>query len=428
MNPILIKNGRVIDPQNGLDDKTDILIKDGKIFDISKNIAVNTLSSLEIIDASGKIVMPGLIDMHVHFRDPGREDEETLRTGTMAAAAGGFTSVTCMANTFPAADNDSVIEYIISKAKKDGIINVFPIGAVTIGLKGEHLAEIGKMKDAGAVAFSDDGKCIMNSQIMRNAIEYAKQFGALIISHCEDHNLSFGGHMNESYLSTILGIKGIPASAEEIMVDRDIALAEEYDARLHIAHVSTAGSVERIRKAKEKGIKITCETAPHYFTLTEAAVEGYNTNAKVNPPLRSEKDIAAVIKGLKEGVIDAIASDHAPHSIEEKSVEFNSAANGICGLETSFGLVISELVDTNILPLPEAVRKMSSNPASILKLGKGTLSKGSDADVVIADITKEYIVDINKFSSMCKNSPFNGWKLKGKILYTIVDGKIIFKQ
>lgn len=425
MKELLIKNGRVIDPLNDVDDKRDLLVRDGKIVEISRNINAGPLC--EVIDASGKIVMPGLVDMHVHLRDPGREDEETIATGTRAAAAGGFTSIACMANTDPVADNSSVIEYIVSQAKKEGIVNVFPIGAVTVGLKGEVLAEIGRMREKGAVAFSDDGRCIMNSRIMRNALEYAKQFNTVIISHCEDHNLSSGGHMNESYLSTILGIQGIPVSAEEAMVDRDISLAEEYNAQVHIAHVSTAGSVERIKRAKEKGIKITCETAPHYFALTEAAVEGYNTYAKVNPPLRSEKDVAAIINGLKDGVIDAIASDHAPHSIEEKNVEFTLAANGMCGLETTFGLVISELVETKILALSQAVRKLTINPATILGINKGDLSVGSDADIVIADITKEFIVDRNKFESLSKNSPFNGWKLKGKILYTIAAGEIVYK-
>lgn len=425
MKELLIKNGRIIDPRNGIDDKRDLLVRDGKIAEISKSINAGPLC--EIIDALGTIVMPGLVDMHVHLRDPGREDEETIGTGTRAAAAGGFTSIACMANTDPVADNSSVIEYIISQAKKEGIINVFPVGAVTVGLKGEVLAEMGRMKEKGAVAFSDDGRCIMNSQIMRNALEYAKQFNAVIISHCEDHNLSKGGHMNESYLSAILGIQGIPAAAEEAMVDRDISLAEEYDAKLHIAHVSTAGAVERIKRAKEKGIKVTCETAPHYFALTEAAVEGYNTNAKVNPPLRSEKDVAAVISGLKEGVIDAIASDHAPHSIEEKNVEFTLASCGICGLETTFALVISELVETKIISLSDAINKLSSVPAKILGINKGDLSVGRDADIVIADITKEFIVDRNKFASLSKNSPFHGWKLKGRVLYTIDAGKIVYK-
>ncbi|MFA5104207.1 MAG: dihydroorotase [Candidatus Margulisiibacteriota bacterium] len=425
MSFILLKGAVVVNPASGLNEERDILIEGGKIKDIGKNLSVGP--ACEKIDVSGKTIFPGLIDMHVHLRDPGRPDKETIETGTRAAAAGGFTSVACMANTDPVADNDSIIEYIAAKAKKCGAANVFPIGAITKGLKGEELAEMGKMFSIGAVAFSDDGKCAMNSLVMRHALEYAGQFGAVIISHSEDHNLSDGGFMNESYLSAILGLKGVPALSEEIMVERDIALASAYG-HVHIAHVSTAGSVERIRAAKTKGVRVTCETAPHYFTLTEAAVEGYNTNAKMNPPLRSENDVKAIIKGLKDGTIDVIASDHAPHTAEEKNVEFALAASGISGLETMLGLVISELVETKELTLTEAIGKMTVNPSVILGIQKGQIKQGADADLTIVDMGKEWVVDSSRFISKGKNTPFNGWRLKGRVIHTIVDGKFVVKD
>ena len=326
MGFLLIKGGTVVDPSSGLNDERDILIENGRIVDMGRNLSVGP--KCDVINAKGKTVFPGLIDMHVHLRDPGREDKETIETGTRSAALGGFTSVACMANTDPVADNNSVIEYIVAKSKASGASNIFPVGAITKGLKGEELAEMGRMREAGAVAFSDDGRCVMDSTVMRHALEYAGNLGAVIICHSEDHNLSAGGFMNESYLSTIWGLKGIPQAAEEIMVQRDIILASEFG-RVHIAHVSTAGSVEKIRDAKTAGVPVTCETAPHYFALTESAIEGYNTNAKMNPPLRGERDVAAVIQGLKDGTIDVIASDHAPHTAEEKNVEFAIAASGI---------------------------------------------------------------------------------------------------
>lgn len=425
MSFILLKGGIVVNPASGLNEERDILIEGEKIKDIGKNLSVGP--ACEKLDISGKTVFPGLIDMHVHLRDPGRPDKETIETGTRAAAAGGFTSVACMANTDPVADNDSVIEYITSKAKKSGAVNVFPIGAITKGLKGEELAEMGKMFSSGAVAFSDDGRCVMNSLVMRHALEYAGQFGAVIISHSEDHELSDGGLMNESYLSTILGLKGIPALSEEAMVERDLVLASAYG-HVHIAHVSTAGSVERIRAAKTKGVRVTCETAPHYFTLTEAAVEGYNTNAKMNPPLRSENDVKAIIEGLKDGTIDVIASDHAPHTAEEKHIEFALAANGISGLETMLGLVISELVDTKELTLMEAIAKMTVSPAVILGIQKGQIKQGADADLTIVDLGKEWVVDSSRFISKGKSTPFDGWRLKGKVVHTIVGGKFAVRD
>ncbi len=425
MSILLIKSGHVVDPASGINEERDVLIENGKIKEVARNISAHP--GFEIINAKGKHVFPGLIDMHVHFRDPGREDKETVFTGSLAAALGGFTTVACMANTDPVADNQAVIEYIINRAKAAGLVNVLPVGAITKGLKGEELSEMGKMIEAGAIAFSDDGRCLMDSSVMRHALEYAGQFNKVIISHSEDHHLSDGGMMNESYLSTILGLKGIPASAEESMVQRDILLARDFG-RVHIAHVSTAGSVDLIRRAKAKDIPVTCETAPQYFCLTEAAVEGYNTNAKMNPPLRSEKDLEAVISGLRDGTIDCIACDHAPHNQEEKMVEFAKASNGIVGLETSLGLVLTELVETKALTLADVVAKMSLNPANILGLKKGALKPGYDADVTIVDMNKEWTVDPDKFASKSRNTPFSGWKLKGRATHTIVGGRVVIKE
>ena len=425
---ILIKNGRVVDPGQGMDREANVLIVDGKISSVSAVPPKSVPHDCEVLDASGLIVTPGLIDMHCHLRDPGIAEEETIASGTMSAAAGGYTTVACMANTTPVADSPAVIEYIISKAAAEGIVNVLPVAAATKGLGGEEISEMGLLLETGAVAFSDDGKPIMNSNVMRHVLEYAKQFKALIISHCEDANLSHGGVMNEGYLSTVLGLKGIPRAAEETMIERDCMLAKEFDARIHIAHVSTAGSVDIIRKAKADGVKVTCETAPHYFTLTEGQVEGYNTNAKVNPPLRTEADVKAIVKGLKDGTIDAIATDHAPHLIDEKNVEFKDAASGIVGFETALPLILTELVDTGVLTLAKAIEKITCNPAQILSRKAGTFKVGYSGDATIIDLKKPYTVDIKSFQSKSKNSPYDGWKLKGKAVATIVSGKIVMKD
>ena len=422
---LLIRAGRVIDPASNFDSTADILISDSKIKTVSPKIS--SPKNASVLDAENLLVFPGLIDMHCHLRDPGDPEEETIASGTRSAAIGGFTSIACMANTSPVIDNPSLIKYVVSKALLEGVVNVFPIGAVSKGQKGEELAEIGRMIGEGAVAFSDDGRPILNSEIMRRALEYARQFDIPIISHAEDITLSAGGQMNESYKSTVLGLAGIPHLAEEVMVMRDIMLAAEFG-KVHIAHVSTKGSVDLIRKAKADGIKITCETCPHYFTLTEEEIEGYNTNAKVNPPLRGEKDLEAIIAGLKDGTIDVIATDHAPHRSEEKNVEFGAAASGMVGFETAFSLVLSELVDSGALTLKKALEKLTVNPAKILNIKKGVLKAGWDADITIVDPKAEWTVDVNKFSSKSKNSPFHGFTLKGKVLYTIVGGKIIVKD
>jgi len=424
---ILIKNGHIIDPLNNMDERLDIYIENGNIAEIDKNLDY-TGYDIEVIDAEGKLVLPGLIDMHCHLREPGYEYKEDIESGSRSAAVGGFTSIACMPNTNPVIDNQAVVEYIISKAKSTGIVNVYPIGAITKGLKGEELAEIGELKFAGVVAISDDGKPVMNPDLMKRALQYAGMFDTPVISHCEDLHLVDEGVMNEGYMSTYLGLKGITRAAEEVMVARDVILSEVTGTPVHIAHVSTAGSVDIIRNAKRKGVKVTCETCPHYFTLTDKAVDGYNTAAKMNPPLRTDKDVEAIKEGLKDGTIDVIATDHAPHHIDEKNIEFNLAANGIVGFETALPLGITYLVEPGILTMNELVQKMCVNPARILGLNKGTLGIGKPADIIIIDKDEEYIVDISKFQSKSKNSPYDGYKLKGTVHYTIVGGRIVVSQ
>ena len=417
---ILIKNGHVIDPANKVDEKLDVLVTDGKIAKLGKPGSLSD-NSARVIDASGKLVVPGLIDMHVHLREPGFEYKETIATGTAAAKAGGFTSVCCMPNTNPVNDSRSVTEFILAQAR-NASARVFPIGAITKGSKGEELTEMAELHTAGCFAVSDDGKPVMNAAIMRRAMEYSKIFDLLVISHCEDSSLSDKGVMNEGVVSTELGLRGIPRSAEDVMTGRDISLAELTGCRLHIAHVSTAGAVRLVRDAKARGLKVSAETCPHYFSLTEEAVLGYNTMAKRNPPLRTADDVAAIKQGLKDGTIDVIATDHAPHALDEKSGEFDYAPFGVVGLETALGLTF-KLVDEGALSLSEAVRKLTNNPASILKIGEGTLTAGSDADITIIDPNTEWTVDASQFKSKSKNTPFNGWKLGGRAVQTIVGGR-----
>lgn len=421
---LLIKNGRVIDPANNIDDSLDMLVEENIIKKVSKGIKAE--GSVKVIDAKGKIVSPGLIDIHTHLREPGFEYKETIKTGTMAAAAGGFTAICCMPNTNPINDNRAVTEFILSKSAKEGIVNVLPIGAITKGSQGKALAEISDMVNTGCVAISDDGKGVMDAEVMRRGLEYTKAFDIPVIAHCEDANLSSGGVMNEGFASTMLGLRGIPKAAEEVMVVRDIALAELTGARLHIAHVSSAGSVESIRSAKKRGVKVTSETCPHYFTLTEDAVIGYNTNAKVNPPLRTKEDVKAIKVGLKDGTIDIIASDHAPHAVHEKEIEFDYASFGMIGLETSLPLILS-LVREGVLTLNDAVARVTINPARLLKLKKGTLSEGADADITIIDTESEWVVEANNLKSKSKNTPFAGMKMKGRAVMTIVGGKIVYE-
>lgn len=416
-----------------MDGVGDILIEEGKIKGVGnlglgigkkENSDPQPLpSDLKVIDAAGLYVLPGLIDMHTHLREPGFEYKETIRTGTAAALKGGFTTVCAMPNTNPVNDNSSVTDFIIRKAIQEGACTVYPIGAITRGQMGEELAEMGIMCSEGCVAFSDDGRPVMNSLIMRRALEYSKAFNVPIISHCEDLNLSEGGVMNEGLLSVTLGLRGIPPEAEGVMIARDIALAGLTKGRLHIAHVSTEDSVRLIREAKERNVQVTAETCPHYFSIAEEAVGGYNTNAKVNPPLRTEKDIDAIKQGLKDGAIDVIATDHAPHHRDEKLREFDQAPSGISGLETALGLSM-RLVEEGILSLSQLVERMSLNPSRILGLNRGTLQAGAFADITILDMKKEFRVEADKFISKGKNTPFEGWILKGMPVVTICRGKI----
>lgn len=425
---ILVKNGHLVDPSQALDRAFDLLIDGEKIKVIQPRAAGQRSPSEElavdkVIDARGMYVLPGFVDMHAHLREPGFEYKETIRTGTAAAVKGGFTSVCAMPNTVPVNDNAGITEFILQKAQKEGLCSVFPIGAITKGQRGEELSEMGMMKDTGCIAFSDDGRPVVSSVVMRRALEYSKAFDVPIISHCEDLSLSEGGVMNEGLLSQRLGLKGIPKAAEETVVFRDIAIAELTGGRLHIAHVSAEGSVRMIREAKKRGVKVTAETCPHYFTITEDAVKGYNTNAKVNPPLRPEKDVEAVKEGLKDGTIDVIATDHAPHHRNEKVKEFDLASPGISGLETAVSLSL-RLVLEHVLTLKELVRKMALNPARILGLDKGTLKPGADADVVIINLKKRFKVIAEAFVSKGKNTPFDGWLLKGAPVVTISKGKV----
>jgi len=421
----LIKGGYVIDAKSKISDYLDILIENGKIVEIGKDI---DFVNGDIIYAEGKYVLPGLVDAHCHLRDPGQEYKEDIETGTRSAAKGGFTSIACMPNTDPVIDNQAIVKYIINKAKQEGVVNVYPIGAISKGLKGEELSEIGELKFAGAVAISDDGKPLKSSALMKKALQYSSMFDITVISHCEDPDLVDEGTMNEGYMSTILGLKGIPSAAEEIMVARELILAEYTKIPIHIAHVSTELSVDLIRHAKKRGVKVTCETCPHYFTLTEEACDGFNTLAKVNPPLRTKKDVEAIIEGLKDGTIDIIATDHAPHHPDEKNVEFALAANGMVGFETALPLSITYLVKPGHLTMEQLVEKMCVNPSKILGLNKGSLEVGSSADLTIIDMDEEFIVNIDKFSSKSKNSPFNGFKLQGTVYYTIVNGNVVVRE
>lgn len=423
---LLIKNGHVIDPANGIDEVTNIFVENGVISEVGVDNDLDGLD-IEIIDASGKIVAPGLVDMHVHLREPGQEYKEDIETGTRAAVCGGVTSVACMPNTDPVCDNETVVTYIKKRAEEVGYANVFPVGAISKGLEGKLLAEIGEMAFAGAVAVSDDGRPVENSGMMRRAIEYAKMFDVIVISHCEDPALG-EGDMNEGAVATAMGLRGISPAAEEVMAARDILVAEAIGGRVHIAHISTRGTVELIREAKKRGVKVTCETCPHYFALTEEACMGFNTNAKMNPPLRTADDVAAIKEGLADGTIDCIVTDHAPHHPDEKQCEFGYAKNGIVGLETSLGLGIKCLVKEGVLTMSQLIEKMAVNPAHILGIAKGSLAVGRAADITIFDPEKPWTVDITKLHSKGKNSPYDGFELFGKPEYVIVNGEVIVNQ
>ncbi|HPI52157.1 MAG TPA: dihydroorotase [Smithellaceae bacterium] len=418
---LLLKGARVIDPSRNLDAPMDVLVEDGKIAGCKPGIKAP--SGATVLDLAGMIVVPGLIDMHTHLREPGYEYRETVASGAAAAVAGGFTSIACMPNTRPVNDNRSVTEFILRKAAEANLANIYPIGAISMNSDGKQMTEFWDLREAGIVALSDDGNPVMDAALMRRAMEYADSLNLPVIQHCEDKNLSAGGLMNEGYPSTLLGLPGIPAIAEEIMVARDILIAEYTGTRIHFAHVSTAGSVRLIRDAKKRGLRVTAETAPHYFTLTDESLRDYDTNYKVSPPLRGKTDVSAVKEGLADGTLDAIACDHAPHGRTDKEVEFEYAANGISGLETSLGLSLS-LVHEGVLSWPELIAKMSCNPARILNLPKGTLAKGADADITVIHPELAWSVDAAAFHSLGKNSPFSGRKLKGRAVLTIVGGDI----
>lgn len=419
MSKLLIKNGTVVF-SDGVK-KCDILIDGDKIAKISENIDA---AGVKTIDASGLHVFPGLIDMHVHLREPGYEYKEDIASGSAAAVCGGFTQVCCMPNTNPVCDNAAVVGYIVARGKEVGLCKVRPIGAITVGEKGEQLAEIGKMKDAGAVAISDDGRPVSDARIMRLAMEYASDFGLICLSHCEDKSLVDGGVVNEGYNSTLAGLKGIPRAAEEIMIAREIVLAETLHKRAHICHVSTKGGVQLLREAKARGVAISAETCPHYFTLTDDIVLGYDANTKVNPPVREAEDVEAIKEGLCDGTLDCIVTDHAPHHVDEKSVEYNLAAFGISGIETSFALSYTNLVRGGVLTLEQLADRMSTAPARILNLEGGVLEEGRVADIMLADLNEKYVIDSKKFVSKGKNTPFDGTEVYGKVKYTIVDGKV----
>ena len=421
---IVVQDGTVIDPANGLEADLDLLIEEGVIRELGQP---GRFASVEAqrIDASGCVVAPGLIDMHVHLREPGYEYKETVLTGTQAAVAGGFTAVACMANTNPINDNGAVTRFIAEQARSAGLARVLPIGALSKGLHGEELAEIGEMIEAGAVAISDDGRPVMDANLMRRALEYCSMFDVPISVHEEDLCLSSGGSMNEGPTSVRLGIRGVPSVAEDVMVARDIALARLTRGRVHIAHISTRRSVDLVRQARVEGLAVTAEVAPHHFTLTEEAVEGYNTNAKMSPPLRLADDVAAMKDGLRDGTIDAIATDHAPHHRDEKEVEFDQAAHGVTGLETALPLTL-HLVRDGVLSLSEAIRKLTVNPARILGLPSGTLAVGKPADLTLFDAHASWRLDPLAARSRSQNTPFAGWELTGKVRLTMVDGRIVY--
>ena len=423
---ILIKGGHLIDPANKKNGQFDLLISKGKIEAVEPEGKIKDILGADIIDAKGAIVTPGFCDMHVHFREPGHEYKETIETGSQSAAAGGFTTVAVMPNTSPVNDNRSVTEFILSQANETSNINILPIGAITKGLMGETLSDMGELKEAGCIGYSDDGRPVSNSEIMRRALEYSKMFNLPCIQHSEVLELTQGGSMNEGIVSTELGLKGMPTEAEDIMVHRDICLLPKTGGRLHVAHISSGGSVDLVRQAKAKGLAVTCEVAPHHFTLTHDACRGYDTNAKMSPPLRTQSDLDMIKEGMRDGTIDIIATDHAPHDRVDKQVEFSKACFGIVGLETALPLTL-KMVDEKVISLERAIDMLTFQPNQLFKLDKGSLGIGKAADITLFDEKMEYTIDPSQFRSRSKNSPYKGWKVRGKVLLTLVNGKTVFK-
>ncbi|MCJ7680779.1 MAG: dihydroorotase [Candidatus Aminicenantes bacterium] len=422
---LLLKNGRVIDPVSGRDEILDLLIEKGKIIDCLPQIKT---SDARVLDVSRRVVLPGLIDMHVHLREPGQEYKETIQSGGTAAAQGGFTAIACMPNTKPVNDRRDVTEFIRMEARQHSPVHVFPIAAITRNLEGEDLTDMVELKKAGAVAFSDDGHPVVNSQVMRRAMEYARMNGLLLIDHCEDPNLTANGVMHEGPVSNAIGLRGFPAAGEEVMVARDITLAGHFNARLHIAHLSTAGSVDMVRAAKKRGIAVTTEVTPHHILLSDEHLRGYDTNYKMSPPLRGESDIKALIKAVQDGTIDVFATDHAPHSPDEKDMEFDSAPFGIIGLESAVPLLLDRFVHSGLISLQRFAEMLSSNPARILGLeGKGRIEPGADADLTVLNLSKKHTIDVSSFASKSRNCPFNGWTVRGKPEITIVGGHVVYE-
>lgn len=417
---LLIKSGRVIDPSNSLDEELDVLISGDMIADVGRSLQAE---GAEVFDATGLLVVPGFIDLHAHLREPGEEYKETIATGAAAAVAGGFTAVCAMPNTRPVNDNASVTRYIVEKAREAGLARVYPVGAITCQSKGEQLAEMAEMKLAGAVAVSDDGRPVMNGQVMRRAMEYARDHGLVVVDHCQCLELSAGGVMNEGRYSTLLGLKGMSVTAEDAHVGRDVMLAMLTGARVHIAHISTASAVEMVRRAKAQGLRVTCEVTPHHLALTDEAVVGFDTNMKMNPPLRSERDRRALIDAVKDGTIDAIATDHAPHHHDEKMLEFDRAPFGVIGLETALGVALTVLHRREGVSLSRIIGLLTSGPAGVFGLPGGSLTRGAPADVTVIDPAREWKVDLGRFKSKSRNTPFGGWKLEGGVVATFVGGR-----
>ena len=422
---LLIRGGRIIDPSQQLDQISDLLIENGCVKSIGDT---SHDDEPEIFDASGLIVAPGFIDLHVHLREPGEEYKETIASGSAAAAAGGFTSICAMPNTKPVNDNASVTRFIIDKAREAGLARVYPVGAITRELKGEELAEMAEMKEAGAVAVTDDGRPVMNAQVMRHAMEYARDHGLVVVDHCQDLDLAAGGVVNEGRISTLLGLKGMSGAAEESHVARDIMLAEMTGVRVHIAHISTAGAVEMVRRAKRQGLAVSCEVTPHHLALTDAAVVGFDTNTKMSPPLRSEEDRLALIEGVRDGTIDAIATDHAPHHLDEKMFEYDRAPFGVVGLETALSVAVTVLHHSSGIPIARIIEMMTIGPARAFSLPGGTLAKGASADIVVFDPDSEWTVDPKRFKSKSRNSPFAEWRVRGSIAATFVGGREVYRR
>jgi dihydroorotase len=426
VKPILLRGGTLLDPSQKLNERGDLLISEGKITGVGRTI--DAPNGAEVVDCAGLIVSPGFIDVHCHLREPGREDVETVATGARAAAAGGFTAVCAMPNTDPVTDNQAAVGFIVRQAQRAEAARVYPIGAISVGQQGKALAEFGEMVGAGAVAVSDDGKPVASAQLMRTALEYARTFKIPVIDHCEEPTLAAGGAMNEGIVSAQLGLKGVPAEAEEIMVIRDILLARLTGGHVHLAHMSTKGSVELIRWGKERGIRVTAEVCPHHLSLTEESVRGYNTNAKMNPPLRTAADVEALREAVKDGTIDMIATDHAPHHYDEKEREFADAPNGIVGLETALAVVVTNLVETGYLDFANLIDRMSCTPARVFNLAGGSLKRGTAADITVFDPAARWTVDPSKFLSKGRNTPYTGMPLVGRAACTIVAGSVVYRS